>query len=235
VNAGASAIEFIGPGNITVKSVGGTSYTLLAADAGSILLFTSGSPVTVTAPNAVMQQGDVVLLAQYGGGRVTVAAGVGATVNSSDGLLATRAQYAQMGIVATDTDEFLLVGERNAATLGFATLTGGNQFTGVQSVAFTTLTDGATINTDASLSNNFRVTLGGNRTLANPTNLKDGACYNWYIKQDGTGSRTLAYGSKFKFVGTSVLSTAASAKDLLVGIYDATDDVILCVLTKGFA
>lgn len=127
----------------------------------------------------------------------------------------------------------------NSASLAdlslYAKLAGGNQFTGTQSVAFQTLTDGATISTDASLSNNFVVTLGGNRTLANPTNLRDGGIYNWYIKQDGTGGRTLAFGSKFKFSGSSTVSTAASARDLLVGMYHAGDDILLCALSKGFA
>ena len=40
--------------------------------------------------------------------------------------------------------------------------------------AAVTLTDAATIATDASLGNLFRVTLGGNRTLGNPTNPVDG-------------------------------------------------------------
>ena len=61
------------------------------------------------------------------------------------------------------------------------------------------LSDGANIATDASLSNVFTVTLGGNRTLDNPTNLVAGRTYVWVITQDGTGGRTLAYGSNFDF------------------------------------
>lgn len=99
------------------------------------------------------------------------------------------------------------------------------------------LTDGATISVDASLANNFRVTLGGNRTLANPTNLIDGQVLNFRIIQDGTGSRTLAYGSKYKFPAGSVpvLSTAAGAKDFMSCQYDSTDDTLFCVLNKAFA
>jgi len=111
-----------------------------------------------------------------------------------------------------------------------------NAFSKNQSVAFVSLTDGATISVDASLSNNFKVTLAGNRTLANPTNLTSGMVLNFYIKQDGTGSRTLAYGSKYKFFGGSgTLSTAASTKDLISCIYDAGDDVLLCNLAKAAA
>lgn len=118
---------------------------------------------------------------------------------------------------------------------GYALLAGGNSFTGAQTVAFQELTDAASIATDCALSNHFSVTLGGNRTLANPTNMRDGGIYNWRIKQDGTGSRTLAYGSKFKFSGSSTLSTAAGAVDRIVGQYHAADDVIECVLTVSFA
>lgn len=79
------------------------------------------------------------------------------------------------------------------------------------------LTDGATITPDFSLGNNFSVTLGGNRTLANPINLTAGQSGVIVITQDGTGSRTLAYGSYFKFAnGTAPsLTTTASAVDVL--------------------
>jgi hypothetical protein len=88
----------------------------------------------------------------------------------------------------------------------------------------TTLTDAATINTDASLSQAFKVTLGGNRTLANPTNLVSGATYLFLVVQDGTGSRTLAYGNLFTWPGGTVptLSTGANAVDLITAVYDGT-------------
>jgi hypothetical protein len=100
-----------------------------------------------------------------------------------------------------------------------------------------TLTDGANIATDASQSDSFRVTLAGNRTLDNPTNVHNGQCLNWRLVQDGTGSRTLAYGSKFKWAGGAapVLSTAAGSKDMLCCQYDSTDDALYCVLNKAFA
>jgi hypothetical protein len=79
------------------------------------------------------------------------------------------------------------------------------------------LTDGSTITPDFAAANNFSVTLGGNRTLANPTNLVAGQSGVIVITQDGTGSRTLAYGSYFKFAnGTAPsLTTTASAVDVL--------------------
>jgi hypothetical protein len=81
--------------------------------------------------------------------------------------------------------------------------------------AITGLTDGASIATNLALSNNYSVTLAGNRTLANPTNITAGQSGSIFITQDGTGSRTLAYGGYFKFVGGTapVLSTAAASVD----------------------
>lgn len=90
-------------------------------------------------------------------------------------------------------------------------------FTKAQRGAVVALTDASSIDTDLSLANNFSVTLGGNRTLANPTNITAGQSGVFVITQDGTGSRTLAYGSYFKFAnGTApTLTTTASAVDVL--------------------
>ncbi len=99
-----------------------------------------------------------------------------------------------------------------------------------------TLTDGATIGVNAGLGNTFRVTLGGNRTLANPTNLTDGQRLYFRIKQDGTGSRTLTFGSMYKFPGASkTLTTTAGALDTVECQYDATDNTLACVMNKAYA
>jgi hypothetical protein len=90
-------------------------------------------------------------------------------------------------------------------------------FSVAQRGTITALTDGATITPNFNNANNFSVTLGGNRTLANPTNLTAGQSGVIVITQDGTGSRTLAYGSNFKFAGGTAptLTTTASAVDVL--------------------
>lgn len=109
-----------------------------------------------------------------------------------------------------------------------------NTFTKAQSVTPVALTDAANIAVDASLSNNFSVTLGGNRTLDNPTNLTSGQILNFCIDQDGTGSRTLAFGNLYKFPGgTNTISTAASAKDFISCYYDGT--ILRCNLVKAFS
>jgi hypothetical protein len=79
------------------------------------------------------------------------------------------------------------------------------------------LTDATTVATDLSLANYYTLTLGGNRTLGAPTNQTAGQSGVIVITQDGTGSRTLAYNSVWKFPNGTVptLTTTASAVDVL--------------------
>ena len=78
-----------------------------------------------------------------------------------------------------------------------------------------TLTDGATITPDLDAGCNFAVTLGGNRTIANPSNIAAGQSGSIFISQDATGSRTASFGSYWDFPGggAPTLTTAASAVD----------------------
>ena len=236
VNAAESALEFVGGGTVGIKSIGGTSYTLLATDANCVLIFSSATAVTVTVPADVFAQGESICIRQGAAGQVTLVAGAGVTLSSSDNLLATRTQSAQIALVHDGSNAFCVFGERNAPSTGVALLAQANVFTKAQSVTPVALVDAATIATDASLSNTFTVTLGGNRTLGNPTNLVDGCIYTWRIKQDGTGSRTLAYGNKFKWPGGTppVLTTTAAATDFISGQYFSDTDTILCTALKAF-
>jgi len=78
-----------------------------------------------------------------------------------------------------------------------------------------TLTDAATITPDFAADCNFTVTLGGNRTIANPSNLTAGQSGSIFLVQDATGSRTVSWGSYWDFPGGTAptLSTAANAVD----------------------
>jgi hypothetical protein len=97
-------------------------------------------------------------------------------------------------------------------------------FTKAQRGAYVTLTDAATIATDLSLGNQFQVVLGGSRTLGAPTNVVAGQSGVIRVVQDGTGSRTLAYNSVFKFPGGTAptLTTTANAVDLLAYHVEST-------------
>jgi hypothetical protein len=107
-------------------------------------------------------------------------------------------------------------------------------FTAAQRGSITALTDGATITPDFALANNYSVTLGGNRTLANPTNLTAGQSGCIWITQDGTGSRTLAYGSQWDFTGGTAptLTTTASAVDCLVYAVQSSTKITATLVTN---
>lgn len=118
-------------------------------------------------------------------------------------------------------------GETNTGTAtisGATIISGATTFnaaistTSAASSAPYALTDGTTITPDFSVRNNFSVTLGGNRTLANPTNITVGQSGIIYLTQDGTGSRTLTYGTYWKFPSAiaPTLTTTANATDALV-------------------
>lgn len=94
-------------------------------------------------------------------------------------------------------------------------LTPTDNIDGVLAPTVTTLTDGATITPDFSSSCNFTVTLGGNRTMASPTNAVAGQSGSLFIVQDATGGRTLTWGSNWKWQSGAAptLSTAANAVD----------------------
>jgi hypothetical protein len=88
----------------------------------------------------------------------------------------------------------------------------------------TALVDGVNIAWDLSTGNLANVVLAGNRTLDNPTNKQPGS-YLLTVRQDATGSRTLAYGTDYKWPGGSAptLTLTASAIDILSFISDGTD------------
>ena len=79
----------------------------------------------------------------------------------------------------TDTDKLKLgdgstawtsLGYYTLGTVGYSSLSAAQTFTAGQRGEVTALTDASSIATDLALSNNYSVTLAGNRTLANPTN-----------------------------------------------------------------
>ena len=98
------------------------------------------------------------------------------------------------------------------------------------------LTDGTNISVDFNVGQNFTVTLAGNRTLDNPTNCVAGQVGSIFITQDGTGNRTLAYGSSWDFAGGTapVLSTDAAAVDRLDYIVQTSTDV-QALVTKAYS
>ncbi len=131
------------------------------------------------------------------------------------------------------------------ANLGFTPANkAGDAFTGpTQHTAAHTPPSAVTFSATAmavncSLSNVFTTTLTANVTTA-PTfsSLKDGQTINWFLTQDGTGSRTMTWPTSFKWPGgtPAALSTAANSVDILVATYRAATGFWYVSLTKAFA
>ena len=157
---------------------------------------TNGNSVTFTVALALNDEVTVVSLKTF-----TVADHY--TKSAANTLLAAKATTTALATTTT--------------TANAALPKAGGTMTGAAIGAVVALTDASSIATNLALSNNFSVTLAGSRTLANPTNTVAGQSGSIFITQDGTGSRTLAYGSNFKFAGGTAptLSTTAAAVDRL--------------------
>ena len=112
------------------------------------------------------------------------------------------------------------------------TASGGIALTGGAAANITALSDGATITIDMATACHHSVTLGGNRTFAAPSNQAIGQSGSIFITQDGTGSRTAAFNSAFKFVGGTAptLTTTASATDRIDYIIKSSN-VIHCAVS----
>lgn len=119
-------------------------------------------------------------------------------------------------------------------TTGVAVLGTAQSFTTAHGFAVTTLTDGANIAWDLAANQVARVTLGGNRTLSNPTNKVEGNVYVLIVKQDSTGGRTLSFSSDYKFAGGTAptITTTASKADVLTFVCEGTN--LLGVASQSF-
>lgn len=119
-------------------------------------------------------------------------------------------------------------------TTEIAVLQTAQSFTRAKGFAITTLTEGTSIAWDLAANQVTRITLTGNRTLANPTNKVDGNVYVLVVKQDATGGRTLSFSSDYKFAGGTAptITTTASKADVLTFVCEGTN--LLGVASQSF-
>jgi len=216
-----------GASSLAAASIATNGYTTTATAAGTTTLtvssnclqfFTGTTTQTVVLPVAsTLTAGQRFEIHNNSTGNITV--------NSSGSNLVATVLPTYTVVLTCILTSGTTAASWDADIQGFTSLSGANiavlnsaqSFTAAQRGAISALTDGSTITPDFAVANNFSVTLGGNRTLANPTNLTAGQSGVIVITQDGTGSRTLAYGSNFKFPGGTAptLTTTASAVDVL--------------------
>jgi hypothetical protein len=79
---------------------------------------------------------------------------------------------------------------------------------------------------DLATGNSFTFALAATNTIANPTNPLDGQTIVYKLVQDGTGSRTVTWGSKYLWGSATAptLSTGPADIDVFSGKYNETDD-----------
>ena len=171
-----------------------------------------GSGKVLTIAGTIALSGDQIQVSEGGTGATTADAALTNLGGTSVGTGVFKAATAAAAQQAMDVEVGVDVQPYDADT---AKTDAVQTFTAAQRGEITALTDGATITPDLADSNNFSVTLGGNRTLANPTNIVAGQCGSIFITQDGTGARTLAWGSYWDFVAgvAPTLSTSPDSID----------------------
>jgi hypothetical protein len=99
---------------IPLNAQTGTTYTLVAGDAGDLVTLTNASPITLTVPTDAttpFANGTQITIAQSGSGQVTVAGAVGVTINAADGYLKLRSQWSAGTLIKIATNSWILIGD----------------------------------------------------------------------------------------------------------------------------
>jgi len=190
---------------------------------GAVSVLTKTNLDAITSINTVVANVSSTLATSIGNSNTNIAAvSVLASVNLAR-IVATSAALATSignhlplaggtitGTVSAQSVYVSALGANTSATLGKRIRVDGAAIADIVS-----LTDGANISVDFNAGQNFAVQLAGNRTLDNPTNCVPGQTGSIFVIQDGTGSRTLSFGTNYKFPGGTAptLSTGASACD----------------------
>jgi hypothetical protein len=130
----------MGGGSTTAKTA---SYTLVAADAGTVVQMNSASATTITVNTALFAAGDTVQIQNIGAGVCTVTAGT-ATVSTAASLALSQYEGGQLYFNTTSAALFFdFVQAASASGLTFVT---GTTFSAVTSVSLPTSTFTSTYN-----------------------------------------------------------------------------------------
>lgn len=233
-------------GTTTIASLGtknaGIERVLLFS--GALTLTNSANLINVTGADITTAAGDVARYISEGGGVWRMTNYTRANGTSLAGGVTDAELLALAGLTSAADKVPYFTGSGTAALADFtaaartlmAAASAATQRVALQGAA-TTLTDASTVATDCSLNDRFTVTLGGSRTLGNPTNVTAGAVYTWQIVQDGTGGRGLTLASNFKLAPGDYWapSTAANAIDYLTVFARSTTALDVIGIRRGFS
>lgn len=204
--------------DMAVTAVKTSAYTAAAYD--YVPVDTTSGNVTVTLPTAPADKVNVGVKQVVRGGvnTVTIAAGGSDHFNTAAG---------------PTTDTLTLLGDGAvyqyvAATAVWMSQSDDSSLTALD-IRYknvpVTLTDAATVATNAALGNYFRLTAAAGRILGTPTNPTDGQTCTWELFNNTAGTITfdLATSTAFNLGGAiSVTTTAAGKRDLVTATYNST-------------
>ena len=97
----------------SINAQTGTTYTLVAADAGKLVTLTNAAAITLTVPGSVFTAGQRIDVLVLGAGMVTVV-GSSCTVNGTPSLV-SRAQYSAFTVLFTSATTAVVVGDLASA------------------------------------------------------------------------------------------------------------------------
>lgn len=198
----------------TVLINGGTGHVV--PQGGSVVVYTDGTTVAPAFDSTGLGLGTASTL------------NFGTSVNELIQVSSADARYSTLSTDQTITGNKTLSSDTltvnsSATTFGGSTMA----FNGVAVEASATqayskyvsiAVASSAVSIDFSTGNNFTTTLDGNVSISNPTNKQPGQSGIIYVVQDGTGSRTVSFGTDWKFPDgtTPTFSTSANAVDALV-------------------
>jgi len=228
-NAGVTAIAAGAIVNADINANAAIAFSKLASlTDGAVLIGNSSNVATAVTPT-----GDVTI-SNTGVTSISAGAILNADINASAEIAVSKlADGSARQLLQTDAAGTGVEWTSNVDVPGTLDVTGVGTFDAATRGAIAALTDGATITPDFAVANHFSVTLGGNRTLANPSNLVAGQSGVIFITQDASASRTLSYGSYWDFSTGSAptLTTTAGAIDALVYVVRSSTSIFASLLT----
>jgi len=110
VDNAISAISTI----VNINNQSGTSYTLVASDAGKLVTASNSNAITVTIPPSIYTNGQLIYVQAAGAGAVTFAAGSGVNITSTGATPASpklRAQYSAASVICLGSNNFTVIGD----------------------------------------------------------------------------------------------------------------------------
>lgn len=215
--------------------VSGNTFNLgNAGNAGSTL-------IAVAFAAATGQQGTVAITGnQFSGPSGTVTGTMyGITLNGQTSTSTVVATVSGNSFSGTWNGAQVSLSNEDSSAITNFTVNGFNGGTavGIVAPAVTALAFGTSIAVDAAFGNAFNLTLTASTgTIANPTNPTEAQIIRFRIKQDGTGSRTVAWGTGYDFGAAGAaptLSTGANKLDIIAFEYDAGISKWCCLNSGG--